>query len=264
MAASSSEGEDFRMAQTRRPEHFFIHSMMRLRSSVLLLLAPAISAQDSVVREVGALRFSGDLRFRQEGTFDVEDISDRYRARMRLRLAATYAIEDQLEVGGRVTSGDPDDPRSPHVTLGDGFDSFDISVDRAFGRWTPSDRIGVTFGKFGNPMRMNPVYGELVWDADVQPEGIAMSTEVGDIGLTFGQYSLQEFATRDDSWITFLEARASTQLTDGVQGHLSAAYTSVSQPDGTLEDNRGNAESGDAYASDFGVLDVIADVRFDD
>lgn len=242
-----------------------------LRLLLALLAGPALGQElapetEAVVvpEDEEPLEVAADLRFRQEASLDVAGVPDRHRSRVRLRLSAAYALEEDLQVGARLTSGDPDDPRSPHVTLGDGLDAFDLNIDRAFARWLATEGTAITLGKFGNPMRRNPVYGELVWDCDVQPEGVAVETQVGPYGLTFGRYSLQEFATRDDAWLTFAEAEAHAELGGGVRGGLSAAYTFVDRADAAIGDNRGNAQSGGAYASEFGVLDLIADVRFTD
>ena len=123
----------------------------------------------------------GDFRLRYEGDFDLEEQPDRHRARIRFRLGANYEVVDDLLIGARIVTGDRGDPNSPHVTLGDGFKDFEISLDRAFASYRPGwfEGSSLTAGKLAHPFDRNPVYGELVWDADVQPEGIVGGYSTG-------------------------------------------------------------------------------------
>ena len=109
---------------------------------------------------------------------------DRNRARTRLRVGATYKIRDDLVFGTRIVTGNFDDPQSPHHTFGTTFNSLRLSLDRIFLKYSPQRAPGfwVTGGKFAHPFYANPVYGELVWDADVQPDGIAIGDGIQDKG----------------------------------------------------------------------------------
>ena len=116
----------------------------------------------------------GDMRLRYEwdgGRWSGAD--DRNRARARFRIGAKIDVSDELQGGFRIRTGNPDDPASPHQTFGGEFDSWDISLDRAYLKWSPNWAAGgsVAGGKMANPFKSNPVFGELVWDADINPEG---------------------------------------------------------------------------------------------
>lgn len=122
------------------------------------------------------LKLYGDFRLRGESTINRDDKRDSHRARIRMRLGANYQLSEDLLVGARLVTGSGDDPKSTHVTLGDGFKDFEVNLDRAFLTYQPDWALGgwATAGKFANPFRQNPVYGELVWDGDVQPEGAVL------------------------------------------------------------------------------------------
>ena len=150
----------------------------------------------------------GDFRLRHESSFAQDSRSDRHRLRLRFRLGATYRISDEITAGVRIVTGDADDPNSPHATIGDVFDNLEISLDRAFISYRPQSLAGffVTAGKFAHPFETNPVYGELLWDADVHPEGLALGyarVEGGvldELRLVAGWYILEERATRTDAF----------------------------------------------------------------
>ncbi len=206
--------------------------------------------------------FGGDFRLRQEASLDQEGKPDRYRLRVRMRMGARWQVDDEVEVGTRLVTGDSGDPRSPHSTFGDGFDGLEVSLDRAYATYRPValPSFWVTGGKFSHPLRRNPVYGELVWDGDIQPEGIALGQSVGSVDLALGHFALLESSKADDAWVTFLQAATETDLSEETRGRLSASYTFVNDAAAALGDNRGNALAGGDFVSSFGVLDVIGDL----
>ena len=223
-----------------------------------------------------ALNMYGDLRLRQEGSFAAAGNPDRYRSRARLRLGGTWASNDTLEVGARMVTGSRNDPHSPHVTFGDGFQGLELSLDRAYATWRPS--LGrdswLTGGKFSHPLRRNPVYGELVWDGDIQPEGLALGTSIplpgalDDLRLSAGQFLLLEQRLAKDAWCTFAQAATGASLGNGRAVHVSASTTFLHDPtpDGAnelVDQNRGNTLVGGEFAEDFGVFDLVADLAFD-
>lgn len=229
------------------------------------------------------LALYGDLRLRHESDFELDDRRDRHRQRVRLRLGANYQLTDEILLGARITTGNPADPNSPHVTLGNVFHSFDISLDRAFLTYQPEWIIGarLTAGKFSHPFYQNPVYGELVWDADVQPEGIVGGYTLSDVGLlerldlAVGEYTLLEQATVDDAFASVFQISGRLRLADHLKGNLAVGYYLYSDatPDGSLTilgDNAGNAtvdKNGDGQADDFrsrfGILNPIVGFTYD-
>jgi Putative porin len=240
---------------------------------------PAESALDR-------LQVFGDMRVREEYSFQVPGHRDRNRLRLRLRVGASLVLSDEWSLGARLRTGDPDDPRSPHVTLGDGFDSLAANLDRAFLAYRPewSPGLSVQVGKFNHPFGRNPVYGELVWDADVQPEGMVFSYSprpgdgeglLREVTVTAAVYSLIEQGDGDDASMAALELRASLGLTERVASRVSVAYyhygdTSPGTNTELLADNRGNATAdtdgdgkADSFVSNFGIVHGIAALTYD-
>ncbi len=220
------------------------------------------------------IQLFGDVRLRYEHDRNRPGSDDRNRARLRLRVGAEVSLHPELVAGFRVRTGDPDDPNSPHQTFDSMFDSYAFDLDRAYVRWRPSWLAGatVTAGKFGSPFLSNPVYGELVWDADVNPEGVALTLarEVGDghsLRLALGEYVLQEQGGADEATLFAAQAAGSARLAEGWKGSAALAWYRYANlnPDGstfTVRDNAGNLVSGGEYASEFSVWNPHASLSY--
>ncbi len=119
-------------------------------------------------------KFYGDFRFRAESDrnsrrTDGSYRDDRDRLRYRLRFGFKYNYNEHFELGGRIRSGNPLNQQSPHVTIGDDFRPDEISIDKAYLKYTYSN-YWIWGGKNSMPFwRQN----EMLWDDDVTPEGIS-------------------------------------------------------------------------------------------
>jgi hypothetical protein len=228
------------------------------------------------------LKFYGDFRLRLEESFKLDDKKDRDRQRLRLRFGVNYQVTDELLLGTRIVTGDKDDPKSTHVTFGRGFDDIEMNLDRAFLTYRPAwwENSYATAGKFNNPLYRNPVFGELVWDTDVQPEGAVTGHSIQDVagfeelGLTLAAYRVLEQGDADDANMVVGELKARFPL--GAQGNatLASSYTYYGEttPDGSsalLDNNAGNAVADttgdgapDEFVSDFGIWHTVLGTRY--
>lgn len=139
---------------------------------------------------VTSLKINGDFRGRFEGFYSSGqyeqtaggvpvDFQDRTRFRYRLRLGVTAVIQDDFEVGLRLTSSEPSgafggDPISGNTTMDSNASKKFIYVDLAYAKWSPINTRSwsgsATFGKMENPF----VFTSLVFDNDYTPEGLAL------------------------------------------------------------------------------------------
>ncbi len=229
------------------------------------------------------LNIYGDLRLRHESSFNLDDTRNRHRERLRFRLRLDYQLSDEILLGGGIRTGDPDDPNSPFITLGDGFDDFDISLDKAFVTYRPAwaENAWITAGKFTNPIWRNPVYGELQWDADVNPEGVVGGYSFSGAGtleqldLMVGGYTVLEDATTDDVFALATQATGRFAPSEHLSATAAVGYYLYGDPtpDGNLAllaDNAGNAVvdrdgdgTADDFVSDFGILNAILAFTYD-
>lgn len=114
------------------------------------------------------LDVSGDLRVRGQGDYSDRDGKDRNSSQLRGRLGATYAVNDRLSVGARLVTGDADDPNSTDVQLSNFDDDLQVSLDLAYVQLNLSD-LKLYAGKIPQPFTRT----ELVWDGDVNPQGVS-------------------------------------------------------------------------------------------
>lgn len=223
------------------------------------------------------LSLQGDMRLRHESDFELDSQSDRNRERIRLRLGANYRLTDEILLGSRLSTGNPADPNSPHVTMGNVFRRFDVSADRAFFAYRPGNIPGarLTLGKFGHPFYQNPIYGELVWDADVQPEGALLDYRLAKLGaleqldLFAGAYSVLEQAAEHDAAVGVFQAAGRLRLAvplalDAALGYYLWSDQTPENATTVLADNAGNAlvdrnrdGKTDDFRTRFGILNPI-------
>ncbi len=117
--------------------------------------------------------FSGDLRLRSEPTLGgpADRSLQRMREEFRLRFNADARLNEQLEGGFSLASGDLNNPVSTNQTVNQFYTRKPFEVDRAFINYNPSFFKSLTLvgGKFEYPWYST----ELTWDKDINPEGAA-------------------------------------------------------------------------------------------
>ena len=141
-----------------------------------------------------SLRWSGDLRGRFEqfwfgsGPSGVEGSDRRSRLRYRLRLRGEARVLPTLRAVFRLASGEGSS-RSANRTLGVGedFDPDAVFLDQAFLEWRPREgglpgRSGLRFGKMPVPFRWSHSPDSMLWDRDLQVEGVSASWEPNPAG----------------------------------------------------------------------------------
>jgi hypothetical protein len=133
------------------------------------------------LKNFGPFAFSGDLRLRAEPTFGgpVDQSQDRLRERVRLRFNVDARLNDQINGGFSLASGDLNDPISTNQTLNQFDTRKPIAIDKMWATYNPSwfRPLTLTGGKFAYSWFNT----ELVWDKDLNPEGasetLAFKTE---------------------------------------------------------------------------------------
>ena len=124
---------------------------------------------------VSELKLYGDFRYRyqyDERTPQVDNgsnVSQRSRHRFRLRLNADVTLTESLFAGFGLTTGQNAD--SDNQTFEDGFDDYNVFISKAFVGWSPNDWFTAVLGKQKNPFYTT----DLVWDADINPNGLTES-----------------------------------------------------------------------------------------
>jgi len=167
---------------------------------------------------VRGIKLSGDFRFREESRFFdrgnaldfvnvgainagapfntdpttnptnppiVNSRKNRNYQRIRARLGIEADISPRLTTYLRVATGSQNNPDSTMQSLGGYFTDKDIWLDRAYVDYQPLDGLHIYAGRMANPFR----FSELVWDDDVNPDGLAISYQ-RDLGSNLSLFGL--------------------------------------------------------------------------
>jgi putative porin len=174
---------------------------------------------------LGRIEFSGDLRLRYENFwFDEDefgvDRSNRNRLRYRLRIGGKAAINDYFDAVFRLGSGE-NDHRSNNRTLGfdPDFGPDDIFIDQAYlafkapKEWFPGASFTATGGKVQNPFFWKGGKFDLLWDGDINPEGIGLQLgykpgEALNLFANGGYFIVKENGSNVDPHVLGLQAGA--------------------------------------------------------
>jgi hypothetical protein len=127
---------------------------------------------------------TGDMRYRYEAISDDSatngagvTAADRYRDRIRARLAVTAKATDNLTVGIGLTTAEAQDPRSGNQSLSGVFSKKPVELDLAYFDW----KFASWGDLIGGKMKLPFVKGaqNLFWDNDITPEGLAFTFSSG-------------------------------------------------------------------------------------
>jgi len=170
---------------------------------------PAEPSRFKLSDDVKSLEFFGDVKMRYEDRTSVgpastpEGISisrvrvNYQRSRYALHLGVRGEAFDDFYFGFRLETAE--NPRSPWVTLGQstagspvegpyGKSEGGVNVGQIYLGWRPESWFDLTVGKMPNPLYTT----SMVWDPDLNPEGLAenFKAKVGeaDFYATFGQF----------------------------------------------------------------------------
>jgi hypothetical protein len=194
---------------------------------------------------VDQLAFFGDTRVRDEELFannnadgSLNGGEDQNRVRFRLRLNAKFKISD-MTVGIQVASGNGG-ATGTNQTESNLFTQKGLWINRAYISWQGSSTkwLKLTAGKMANPFFV--LYsGDLVWDADVNPEGFSENltgspSERVTLFLNTGQFVLNEVSTDNhDQWLFGQQGGVSVEPRDGLKTTLAVAdydFVNVDRP----------------------------------
>lgn len=208
--------------------------------------ATAASALDWSKR----IRFGGDVRLRyQDDAFGddnptvfalpsdptkvVNRTVDRERLQYQARISANAQVNEQAEVGLRLATGNDGNPISTNDTLGDYMTKDSITFDQAYLKWTPMADASTLPGKldlWGGRMPNPFLATDLVWDSDLNFEGVAANLEIPlKTGLkgfvNVGAFPLQEVDfSSQDKWLYGGQMGVRYTTRSHVSYTLAAAY----------------------------------------
>ena len=228
--------------------------------------SPAPAAQVAAADTPSKLNVTGDLRLRSQGDYSDEDGRDRRSGQVRGRVGATYSVNDRVTLGARLVTGDPDDPNSTDVQMSNFDDDFQVSLDLAYAQINFGD-LNVFGCKLPQPFART----DLVWDGDVNPQGVsgvykhklANGSSIRASGLFF---IVDEDAVAADSTMLGGQVGYDSAAFGEWKFDMSGAYydyTLGSVVGGDTGDFRTNLRNADgSYVSDFNLGDLLVGVTW--
>lgn len=210
------------------------------------------------------VRFSGDLRYRHEA-INEEGEAERHRQRIRARFGVTADVAERVRVGLTLATGG-DDPVSANQTLDTGFSRKPIGVDRAFFSWAATDELTFTGGKIANPF-YRPGNHHLIYDNDLNPEGLALRYGRGNWFANYAGLWVEERAAADDSILLGGQFGYRRTLDEGARFTVGASYYDYLHTQGQTPFWNGEAvgnrvDVAGNYLNDFNLAELFGDLTF--
>ena len=234
-----------------------VRVLLALAFATLFLAATPVSAQEGWTDR---LKFKGDIRLRHE-TIDEDGEEERARMRFRARLGLSAIVTEDVKFVFQLATGG-DSPVSTNQSFDDGFSTKDIGVDLAYVDWKISDNVNFYGGKMKNPLfRAGGV--PLIYDGDLNPEGLALKFKSGGFFGTVGGFTVEERSSSDDSFLYAVQAGYKFDVGEGATLTAGAGYFAYTETIGNEPFYNGSAKgntvdiNGD-YVYDYKNTEIFA------
>lgn len=232
----------------------------RLAACLLMLVVGAAASAEEPSSWPDRISFKGDLRLRYDG-IDEEGEEERHRGRYRARLGVTAQATSDLKVIAQLASG-ADNPVSRNVTFDGGFNGDDIGFDLFYVDWAFANGWSFYGGKMRNPL-FRAGGAPLVWDGDLNPEGIAVKYAKRGLFGTLAVFSVEERASSGDSLLSAAQVGGKFELSDNLDLTAGIGYFGYSNTVGNEPfyngSSRGNSVDIDGnYINDYKDVEVFA------
>ena len=163
---------------------------------VALLITPSTFAETPKTMWYEKISVQGDIRLRWEDIYKNPG-NDTERERFRARLGMSTYITNDIKLIFRLESG-IDDPVSSNQTFGVGDYIRDFGIGRAYIDWKVNEKLQIMGGKMKMPW-YTPGGNNLLWDNDLNPEGIFGSYKANNIFLNGGYVIINQDSEKNDT-----------------------------------------------------------------
>ena len=205
--------------------------------------AEATKEERSVPEWVQRMKIKGDIRARFEDVRIDGDVS-KSRFRERVRLGVFGEVNDQMDWGFRIASGSDERPTSSNQSIGDYSNKRRIWMDLGYFDYTPRqmESLNAIIGKFKFPWLL---VSDVMWDSDVNPEGLNLKYDAHGLVAQAGYYPMQDGRDGDpekDIAVSIAQLAGTKELAEDVKLTLAgtASIWSHIQGANVAEDDNGN------------------------
>ncbi|MCB1844996.1 MAG: putative porin, partial [Halioglobus sp.] len=225
-----------------------------------LLLIPVAEAQTNWPERTS---FDGDFRLRYE-SIDAEGSPYRDRSRLRARLGIDVLAAEDIKFVFRLATGDGS-PVSTNLTLDGGFSAKDILVDRAYVDWRLSEQWTLHGGKIKSPW-FRAGGSSLIWDADLNPEGVAAHFRSGSFFASLAALPVEERSSADDSLLLTAQGGWKIALAENASLTTGLGYYSYTNAAGSAPFYDGHAAGNSVdlagnYLNDYRLIEAYAEYK---
>jgi hypothetical protein len=224
----------------------------------LLFVATPVSAEEETW--VDRIKLKADIRLRHE-SIDEDGEEDRARGRFRTRFGLSAKASDDVKFVLQLASGGGS-PVSTNQTFDGGFSTKDIGVDLAYVDWRINDSLNLYGGKIKNPL-FKAGGAPVIWDGDLNFEGIAVTFSQGNFFGTAGNFSVEERSSSDDSLLYVVQAGFKIPLGDAMKltagaGYLAYTDTVGNEPFYNGSANGNSVDANGDYIYDYTNTEIFA------
>ncbi len=211
--------------------------------------------------------FFGDLRLRYHFASFSNGSHEQNIGRFRLRVGAKKTwLDKQLEAGFRFATGSSDDPSSTNQSFTGNFGEKFLWVDLVYAKYQPKAFKGFTIvgGKMKNPF----VHTNMIWDSDVNPEGVWAVYKYPGLGsfepfLGFGFFQLAYNSTDADATLHAYQVGGTWKITKDVKWTTALAYYDYGHYEENYSRAKSNTESGGRLtAEEFNIINLTNKVSW--
>ena len=210
------------------------------------------------------ISFDGDFRLRYQrdsfpagntppgqynpaGLTLISDTTDTHQyMRVQARLGMKAKVSDTTFTAFRITTGTTTNPVSTNQTLGTGFNKSTLVLDRAYIQSQPYNWLAFSGGKIPNPWLST----DLVWDTDVNFEGLALQSKprISDEWngfVTAGAFPYQDIQRSDtiianSKWLYGAQLGTAWTAPDSSNAQIGIALYRFNHVEGTPNDVQGS------------------------
>jgi hypothetical protein len=208
------------------------------------------------------VKLKADFRYRHN-TIDEAGLERRDRNRIRARIGITGDVTDDVEVGFRLSSGGTN-PVSGNQNLDTGFSRKSIGFDLAYFKWKFTDQLTVSGGKIPNPFYRAGGNG-LIWDSDLNPEGLALAIGGGALSASVAGLWVEERSGSSDSMMLGAQLTYAAALGSGAKLKVGGSYFDYLKAQGSTPFFNGSGagnllDINGNYPTDFNELELFAEL----